>query len=281
MSEARNQEKSAAHSPAGRGQGRMLPALLKHFRRARGLSQLDLASAAEVSPRHLSFLETGRAKPSREMVLRIGLTLGLSLRDQNALLAAAGFSETFSETEVSELPAHIRRALERMMQVHDPYPLVVFDANYDLVMMNRGAAALLRAMLPKPPATPINVLEISFDPAGLRPFIENWEQAASHLLQRLSREHLQTGREALGLLLSRLLAYPDVPASFRALDLARTLEPVFDVRFLFQGQSFGFLTTLTCFNAPQDVTLDELRIESYYPLDDVTARLCELMVESS
>jgi transcriptional regulator with XRE-family HTH domain len=271
MSEGRSNEKS---------QGRMLPALLKHFRRARGLSQLDLASAAEVSPRHLSFLETGRAKPSREMVLRIGVTLGLSLRDQNALLAAAGFSETFRETAVSELPENIRRALERMMQAHDPYPLVVFDANYDLVMMNGGAAAMLSAMVPHPGKRPINVLELSFDPAGLRPFIENWEQSASHLLQRLAREHLQTGRESLGLLLSRLLAYPDVPASFRALDLASALEPVFDVRFRINGQSFGFLTTLTCFNAPQDVTLDELRIESYFPLDDATTRLCELMAKN-
>lgn len=270
MSEGRNDK----------SQGRMLPALLKHFRRARGLSQLDLASAAEVSPRHLSFLETGRAKPSREMVLRIGVTLGLSLRDQNALLSSAGFSETFRETEVSELPEHIRRALERMMQVHDPYPLIVFDANYDLIMMNRGAATLLKAMVPKLARTPINVLELSFDPEGLRPFVENWEHSASHLLQRVAREHLQSGREALGLLLSRLLAYPDVPASLRTLDLTQTLEPVFDVRFRFQGQSFSFLTTLTCFNAPQDVTLDELRIESYYPLDDATARLCELLAKS-
>jgi transcriptional regulator with XRE-family HTH domain len=271
MSENRSESKT---------QARMLPALLKHFRRARGLSQLDLASAAEVSPRHLSFLETGRAKPSREMVLRIGTTLGLSLRDQNALLAAAGFRETYRETQVAEMPEHIKRALDRMMQVHEPFPLVVFDSNYDLRLMNRGAAALLRAFIPNP-SKPINLLELSFDPNGLRPYIENWEQAVPHLLQRLSREHLQSGRESLAVLLSRLLAYPDVPASVRALDLTSPIEPVFDVRFRFGGQSFGFLTTLTCFNAPQDVTLDELRIESYFPLDEATARLCEQMVKNS
>ncbi|HTU58841.1 MAG TPA: helix-turn-helix domain-containing protein [Polyangiales bacterium] len=261
-------------------QARMLPALLKHYRRARGLSQLDLASAAEVSPRHLSFLETGRAKPSREMVARIGATLGLSLRDQNALLCAAGFSESYRETEVAEMPAHIRRALERMMQVHEPFPLVVFDANYDVRMLNRGASALMRVFVPKP-SKPLNLLELSFDPNGLRPYVENWEQTASHLLQRLSREHLQTGRESLAILLSRLLAYPDVPGSMRTLDLTSAIEPVFDVRFRVGGQSFGFLTTLTCFNAPQDVTLDELRIESYFPLDDATARLCEQMAQNS
>jgi transcriptional regulator with XRE-family HTH domain len=260
-----------------RHETRLLPALLKHFRRARGLSQLDLASAADVSPRHLSFLETGRAKPSREMVLRLGLTLGLSLRDQNALLSAAGFSDTFRETEFGKLAPHIRRALERMMAGHEPFPLIVFDVNYDVRMMNHGASALLRTLLPDVDKERLNIVELSFDPNGLRPYIENWEYTALHLLQRVAREHLQTGRDSLALLLSRLLAYPDVPQGARTLDLGIALEPVFDVRFQYQGQSFGFLTTLTTFSAPQDVTLDELRIESYFPLDDATARLCELL----
>jgi transcriptional regulator with XRE-family HTH domain len=265
-----------------RNEARLLPALLKHFRRARGLSQLDLASAADVSPRHLSFLETGRAKPSRDMVLRIGLTLGLSLRDQNALLSAAGFSETFRETEIGQLAPHIKRALERMLAAHEPFPLVVFDLNYDLCMMNHGASAFVRALVPNVSGERrLNLLEMCFDPAGLRPYMENWEQTALHFLQRVAREHLQTGREALALLLSRLLAYPDVPQSARTLDLTIPLEPVFDVRFRYLGQSFGFLTTLTSFSAPQDVTLDELRIESYFPLDDATAQLCERLATLS
>lgn len=264
-----------------RNEARLLPALLKHFRRARGLSQLDLASAAEVSPRHLSFLETGRAKPSRDMVLRIGATLGLSLRDQNALLSAAGFSETFRETAIEQLAPHIKRALECMMAAHEPFPLVVFDLNYDLRMMNHGAAAFVRALVPELKVERLNLLELCFDPAGLRPFMENWEHTAQHFLQRVAREHLASGRESPALLLSRLLAYPDVPDSARRLDLALPLEPVFDVRFRYQEQSYGFLTTLTAFSAPQDVTLDELRIESYFPLDDTTAALCTRLTRSS
>jgi transcriptional regulator with XRE-family HTH domain len=262
-------------------EARMLSALLKHFRRTRGLSQLDLASAAEVSPRHLSFLETGRAKPSREMVLRIGVTLGLSLRDQNALLSAAGFSETFRETEIGQLAPHIKRALERMMQAHEPFPLIVFDINYDVRMMNHGASTLLRTLVPNAGTRGLNLLEMCFDPDGLRPYLENWEHAALHFLQRVAREHLQTGREALGLLLSRLLAYPDVPQRARSLDLTAQLEPVFDVRFRYLDQRFAFLTTLTAFSAPQDVTLDELRIESYFPLDDATTRLCEQLAKQT
>lgn len=257
-------------------ENKMLPALLKHYRRARGMSQLDLASAADVSPKHLSFLETGRARPSREMLLRLGSTLALSLRDQNALLAAAGFTEIYRETEIGQMSPAIRNALERMMSVHEPFPLVVFDANYDVRMLNHGAQALLLHLLP--PARlgqPANALELCFDPTALRPQIENWEQVARHLLNRLAREHLQSGRERLGLLLSRLLAYPDVPGDFRALDLTSAVEPVFDVRFRAEGRSFGFLTTVTAFASPQDVTLDELRIESYFPLDAETARLCE------
>lgn len=257
-------------------ENKMLPALLKHYRRARGMSQLDLASAADVSPKHLSFLETGRAKPSREMLLRLGTTLALSLRDQNALLAAAGLAEIYRETEIGQMTPAIRNALERMMSAQEPFPLVVFDANYDVRMLNHGAQALMLRLLPQPqPGKGLNALELCFDPAGLRPRIENWEQVARHLLNRLAREHLQSGRERLGLLLSRLLAYPDVPSDFRELDLTSAVEPVFDVRFRLKDQSFGFLTTITAFTSPTDVTLDELRIESYFPLDAETTRLCE------
>lgn len=263
-------------------ESKMLPALLKHYRRARGMSQLDLASAADVSPKHLSFLETGRAKPSRDMLLRLGSTLALTLRDQNSLLAAAGFGEIYRETEIGHMSPAIRNALERMMSAQEPFPLVVFDANYDVRMLNHGAQALLLRLLPTALAgKPANALELCFDPEALRPHIENWEHVARHMLNRLAREHLQSGRERLGLLLSRLLAYPDVPSDFRVLDLTSAVEPVFDVRFRIQERSFGFLTTITAFTSPQDVTLDELRIESYFPLDAETTRLCEQLAGGS
>jgi transcriptional regulator with XRE-family HTH domain len=266
--------------PSEPGKSRMLTALLKHHRRARGLSQLDLASAAEVSPKHLSFLETGRAKPSREMVLRIGATLGLSLRDQNSLLQAAGFSESYQETELGSMSPAIRNALERMAAAQEPYPLVVFDGNYELRMFNHACQRLMSLLIaPDVLARQTNMLALCFDPEGVRPHMENWEEVARHLLNRLSREHLQTGREALGLLLSRLLAYPDVPSDFRTLDLSAPIVPVFDVRFRYKGQTLSFLTTVTSFNSPRDVTLEELRIESYFPLDDQTTQLCKALAE--
>lgn len=257
---------------------RLLTALLKHYRRARGMSQLDLASAAEISPKHLSFLETGRAKPSREMVLRLANTLALSLRDQNSLLLAAGFSENFQETELTGMSPAIRGALERMMAAQEPYPLVVFDGGYELRMMNHAAQRLLGSLLPKAVLErQNNLLALCFDPEGIRPFVENWEEVARHLLNRLSREHLQTGREALGLLLSRLLAYPDVPSDFRTLDLGAPIVPVFDVRLRYAGITMSFMTTLTVFSSPRDVALEELHIESYFPLDAQTDQACKAL----
>lgn len=257
-------------------EGKLFCALLKHHRRARGMSQLDLASTAEISARHLSFLETGRAKPSREMVLRLGETLGLLLRDMNALLVAAGYAERFEESPLEQLSPAIRRALERMLSTHEPFPLIVFDGRYDVRMLNRAARRLLRFALPElEPGAPVNLLTMCFDPKGARPLIENWEGVARHLLQRVARDHLLTGRESLAQLLSRLLAYPDVPSDFRVLDLDSEMEPVFDLHFRVGDMRLRFLTTLTAFNAPQNVTLDELRIESYFPLDDATAALCE------
>lgn len=254
---------------------RLLSALLKHHRGARGMSQLDLASAASVSAKHLSFIETGRARPSREMVLRLGTALALSLRDLNGLLVAAGFRGTFAESELKQLPPAIQRALERMLTVHEPYPVIVFDGQYDIRVQNHAASALLARLLPRAAEVrPQNLMSLCFDREGLRPFIEDWERFARQLLNRVARDHLQTGREALGMLLSRLLAYPDVPADFRALDLASDAEPVLELRLQYQGQSLSFLSTITMFSAPNDVTLEELRIESYYPINDAAEQLC-------
>src|SRR5579859_3587977 len=121
---------------------RLFPALLKHWRNRRGLSQLDLALAADVSPRHVSFLETGRAQPSREMVLRLGATLNVPLREQNGMLRAAGFGEEFPEPDLAVLPPGVALAIERMMQTHEPYPMTVLDRRYQLLRANQGATRL-------------------------------------------------------------------------------------------------------------------------------------------
>jgi transcriptional regulator with XRE-family HTH domain len=255
---------------------RLFPALLKHWRNRRGLSQLDLALASDVSPRHVSFLETGRAQPSREMVLRLGATLSVPLRDQNDMLRAAGFPDEFAAAPFAETPG-VAQAVERMLQQHEPYPMLVLDRTYTLVRANQGAMRLFTRILAEPAALPAapNVFEMLFDPRMVRPFVVDWSATARQLLSRLHREaliHDENGE--LGSLLRKLFTYPDVPESWRQPDFTVPSEPTFTLRLEREGLKLAFLTMVTVFNAPQNVTLEELRIESYFPLDDATAKAC-------
>lgn len=246
------------------------------------MSQLDLALAAEVSSRHLSFLETGRSRPSREMILRLASTLDVPLREQNALLRAAGLEDAFPEPPPdAPLPSPVERAIERMMAQHEPFPLIVFDRKYDLVRMNGGASRLLPGFVADPAALapPANVLVLLFDPRGVRPFVEDWPQAARATLSRLHREVLASGGDGeLVALLQRILALPGVPPSWRQPDLASPSEPTLNVKLRRDGRRVEFLTTVTTFSAPQNVALEELHLESWFPLDDETADTCARLV---
>jgi transcriptional regulator with XRE-family HTH domain len=257
----------------------LFPAQLKYWRGKRGMSQLDLALAAGVSSRHVSFLETARARPSVEMVLRLGGVLQLALRDQNALLAAAGLEEVYDEPEPGVgLSGPIARALERMLQQQEPYPMIVMDRHYDVVRTNRGAEALLARFVAEPAAMtmPLNAVRAVFDPRLARPFIEDWPKLARLLLSRLHREALaRPSDQGLADLVEALLQYPDVPEGWRQPEFSTESEPVASVIFCRDDVRLSFLTTVTVFNAPQNVTLEELRIESYFPQDDATARVCE------
>jgi transcriptional regulator with XRE-family HTH domain len=257
----------------------LFAALLRHWRTKRGLSQLDLSSMAEVSSRHLSFLETGRAQPSQEMVLVLGGVLDLSMRDQNALLRAAGFKDHFAEPNFAAgLPAPIERALERMLAKHEPYPMLVMNHAYDILKFNSGALRVMSHCVLEPPApgAPFNLMHALFSPRLVRPFVVGWELVARTMLLRLQREALaRPGDVVLSGLLNDLLAYPDVPTSFRQLDLASPSEPTLAVQLRRAALELSFLTTVTVFNAPQNVTLEELRIESYFPLDDRTEQSCQ------
>ncbi len=251
------------------------PALLRYWRGSRGHSQLDLAGAADVSAKHISFLETGRARPSREMVLRLATTLDVPLRDQNTMLEAAGFSEGFAEPEPAGFDPAVRRALETMMRHQEPYPLLVFDRHYDLVMSNTATDRLLRMLLGDRAQTEHNLLTLMFDPELLRPFIVDWETAARTMLVRLQREAmLRRHDDSLTQLLAKLCAYEGVPAEWRTPDLLAPTSPTLQAHFEYGGQRLGFLVTLTVFQGPQNVSLDELRIESYFPLDEATEGLC-------
>ena len=267
-----------------RDEQRLFPALLKHWRGRRGLSQLDLALAADVSSRHVSFLETGRADPSREMVLRLGAALDVPLRDQNAMLRAAGFADEFAEPGIEGgLSPGVEQAIARMLARHEPFPMVVMDHRYDVLRTNVGAMRLLTRMVLEPAALGArpNAFHTLFDPRLARPFVLDWERTARVLLSRLHRETLaRAGDAELASLLRSLLEYPDVPESWRQPDFSIASEPVLTVRLRRDELELSFLTTLTVFNAPQNVTLEELRIESYFPLDDATERACERLAVS-
>lgn len=257
---------------------RLFPALLKHWRGRRGHSQLDLALSSEVSARHLSFLETGRAQPSREMVLRLGAALDLPLREQNALLSAAGFSEGYAEPPLEAVPPAVAQAITRMMQQQEPYPLVVMNRAYDVLRVNDAGARLLARFVADPSAlgAPPNAMMLLFDRRLARDFVVEWERVAHSLLARLHREALAHPEDSsLSDLVTRVCAMPGVPAAWRQPDFEAPSDPVLTIRLRRDDLELAFLTTVTSFNAPQDVTLDELRIEAYFPLDDATTQACE------
>jgi len=263
----------------------MFPVLLRHWRNARGLTQLDLAGASDVSARHISFLETGRARPSREMVLQLAAALDVPMREQNGLLKAAGFSEAYGEPGLgADLDPLVRRTIEQMMAQQEPYPLLAMDRHYDLVLANKGCTNLLAHVLGDRLAKlgHNNVLRIAFDPEGLRPFIHDWHGTARHLLLRLQREVLQNPADHESKqLLSALCSYPDVPADWRIPDLTTPSLATFNLELNLNGARYGFLTALTVFNAPQNITLEELKLESYFPLDEATERFCRDLADRS
>jgi transcriptional regulator with XRE-family HTH domain len=258
---------------------RLFSALLRHWRTRRGMSQLDLAISADVSSRHVSFLETGRAQPSREMVLVLGAALDVPLRDQNVLLGCAGFPPAFEEPALEGgMPPAIGQAIDRMLAHHEPFPMAVMTRTYDVLRTNRAATLLLGRMVLDPASLgePPNLMRALFDPRLARPFVVEWERSARLLLSRMHRESLaHPSDEPLAALVQSLLAYPDVPESFRHADFSAPSEPTFTLRMKRDDLELAFLTTLTAFNAPQNVTLEELRIESYFPLDEATASACE------
>jgi transcriptional regulator with XRE-family HTH domain len=265
---------------------RVFPALLRHWRTRRGMSQLDLGLAANVSARHVSFLETARAAPSREMVLRLGSTLQVPLRDQNVLLRAAGFADAWAEPEVGPggLPKPILAAIERMLEKHEPYPMTVLDRGYNVTRSNRGGTALLSRFVAKPEklAGGLNVFALIFDPDLARPFMVDWDRVAHSLVARLHREVLASPEDGtLASLLASLFRYPGVPESFRVPDFSVEDEPVLTLRLERGDVALSFLTTVTAFNAPQNVTLEELRLESYFPLDEATEAHCAALAKAN
>lgn len=250
--------------------------LLRRWRAQRGLSQLALALEAAVSTRHLSWLESGKSDPSRAMVLRLAERLDLPLRERNAMLLAAGYAPMYGERALGDpAMAPARDALQSLLDAHEPAPALAVDRHWNLVAANRTVALLTQSAAPWLREPPLNVLRLSLHPQGLAPMIENLGGWRRHVLARLQRQLHATGDAVLAALRDELAALP-LPAGDA--DEAPADDAV--VATLRLATPFGrlsFLTTVTVFGAPHDVTLSELAIETLLPADGETAaRLREL-----
>jgi transcriptional regulator with XRE-family HTH domain len=238
------------------------------------MSQLALAMEAEVSSRHLSFVETGRGHPSREMVLLLAEVLDVPPRGRNDLLAAAGYSPIYRESSLDAPEmTQFRRAMDFMLRQHEPYPAMVLDRLWNVVRANTGMDRLMGLLL-DPAATaalgPPNGLRLICHPTALRPCIVNWHATAAALIQSLHRDLLRGPDPELRHLLDELLAYPDVPRNWRMLDLDAPRAPFLAMEMQAKETHLRFFTTMTTLGNPYDITLHELRIESFFPADDAT-----------
>lgn len=252
---------------------------LREWRQRRHLSQLDLAGDAEISARHLSFVETGRAAPSREMVLRLAERLEVPLRERNVLLVAAGFAPAFPQRPLDD-PAlgPARHAIELVLKAHEPNPALAYDRHWNLVSANRMIAPLLEGVAPHLLAPPVNILRLAFHPDGLAPDTVNLGDWSGHLLERLHRQCEATADAGLLKLYQELKAYR-MPARTGPLSADQVAIP-FKLR---RGDEvLSFISTTMVFGTPVDVTLSELALEMFFPADELTAdRMRELAARAS
>lgn len=244
--------------------------LLREWRQRRSLSQLDLSLDAEVSARHLSFVETGRAQPSREMVLHLAERLEVPLRERNQLLLAAGFAPLYLERSLdSDEMANVRIALDRFLRAHEPYPAVVVDRHHNLLAANDALAILTDGVAPELLEPPANGLRVTLHPDGMAPRIANLAEWSAHLLHRLRRQATITGDPEFERLYGELTEYPGVaphpPVTETFTEIAVPL------RIRSGPDELAFLSTLSTFGTAVDITLAELAIEAFYPADAQTA----------
>jgi transcriptional regulator with XRE-family HTH domain len=245
---------------------------LREWRQRRHLSQLDLACDAEISARHLSFVETGRSVPSREMVLHLAERLDVPLRERNALLVAAGYAPVFPERPLTD-PAleAARQAVDLVLQGHEPYPALAIDRRWTLVAANTPVTRLVSDVDPQLLAPPVNVLRLSLHPSGLAPRIANFGEWRAHIITRLRRQIDLTGDPALGELLAEIRAYP-VPAGGSPMVMAEP-DPrsiIVPLRMITPAGTLSLLSTTTVFGTPVDITLSEIALETFFPADAAT-----------
>ena len=274
------------HAPAS-DQPSEFGGLLRDFRRVRKLSQLDLATDAEISQRHLSFLESGRARPSRQMVLLLAQTLDVPLRERNRLLASAGFAGLYPQRTLEAVDMRpVRQALELMLRHHEPYPAIVIDRSWNVFMHNDaitrvfGVLGDVEAMWQRVcDDGPRNILKLTLHPLGLQPYIRNLAEIAPAILARVAREALDY--PAVSATLEEVLAYPGIPARWRSIDLRAPQAPVISTVIGVGHICLSLFTTLTTFGTAQDITADELRVEQFFPADADSERLLRTLAGQS
>ncbi|MGW2372033.1 MmyB family transcriptional regulator [Kitasatospora sp. NPDC001683] len=259
-------------SPTGTGVG----PLLRGWRERRQLSQQHLALRADCSARHLSFVENGRSHPSRELVLRLAEQLDVPVRERNTLLLAAGYAPQYPETPLDDPSmAALRDGIERLLAAHDPYPALVVDGEFRVLAANRALALLLDGVAPRLLRPPFNAVRIALHPDGLAPRIVNHRQWRGHLLERLEQQLELVGSESLRRLREEVGDYPEPtgdPAD-PAEEAAEAGRPVaLPLRLRHDGRVLSFLSTVTTFGTPLDVTVSELALETFLPADAETAR---------
>ncbi|WP_371600108.1 helix-turn-helix domain-containing protein [Streptomyces sp. NBC_00564] len=256
-------------APDGRGVG----PLLRGWREQRRVSQLELALRAGSSARHISFIETGRSRPSEEMVLRLAEHLEVPVRERNALLLAAGYAPHYPETPLDD-PAMdaLREGMERLIQGYEPYPALVVDATYNVLAANRGIVMLLDGVPEALLAPPLNAMRLTLHPQGMAPRIRNHRAWRDHLLAQMDRQIALRRSEPLRALYEEVAAYPvpDPTPEDQPLDAV----PYFalPMRIEHDGRILSFISSISTFNTPMDVTVSELAIETFLPADPATAK---------
>ena len=246
---------------------------LRWWRRHRGLSQLDLAGRTEISQRHLSFLELGRASPSRDMVMRLAIALDVPLRQHNALLIAAGFAPVWRQTDLAapEL-GEIRSALDYMLAQQEPFPAVAVDRHWNLLRSNSGAVRLVEFLVgPLAPGTPINLADALVAPDVLRPHLVNWADVVRYFVRSVEADAAADGMPETAALHERLIAYQGVREALNAAPTKLATTPVLPMHFRKGNTSLRLFTTIATLGTPQDITLQELRLECFFPMDEETA----------
>lgn len=247
--------------------------LLREWRRRRKLSQLELSLQAEISTRHLSFVETGRSAPSRDIVLRLGDTLDLELRERNQLLLAAGYAPVYEETRLdAPTMSAIRAMVRQLLTAHEPFPGLVLDRYWNQVEANEPALLFAEGVSPDLLKEPVNVLRLSLHPEGLAPRIVNLAEWRAHLLTRLRQQIAMTADPELIKLNDELAGYPcDQPEPY--VELPGPGEIAVPLRFRFRDEELAFFSTVSTFGTPLDITVAELAIESFFPANPRTAEI--------